>query len=115
MIQIKRVYEPHTPGDGKRFLVDRLWPRGIRKDKLKYDSWLREIAPSTELRKWFTHDPSKWRDFQKRYRAELKQHTDDLKVLIRAAREGNVTLLYGAKDEEHNNAVVLKEVLKKKA
>ncbi len=114
MIRIKRVYEPYASEDGKRFLIDRLWPRGISKVRLRFDEWLRDIAPTTELRKWFGHDPAKWREFQRRYRAELRSHSDEVKILLQAARHGNVTLLYGAKDEEHNDAVVLRQFLEKK-
>ncbi len=115
MIRIKRVYEPYAAEDGQRFFIDRLWPRGISKEEFRFDGWLKEIAPSTELRQWFSHDPAKWAEFRKRYRAELRSHPHALKILIRATRHGNVTLLYSAKDEEHNDAVVLRQVLEKKA
>lgn len=113
MIQIKRVYEPPSPRDGKRFLVERLWPRGIKKKDIDMDAWLKEIAPSTELRRWFGHDPDKWKEFQKRYRAELRAHVDAMTPLRSATRRGNVTLLYSSRDQEHNNAVVLQAYLAK--
>lgn len=111
MIRIKRVYDPPSPDDGQRFLVERLWPRGMKKDALKLDGWLKEIAPSTELRQWFGHDVERWGDFQKRYHAELDSHSEALRPLLEAARQGNVTLLYSARDSEHNSAVVLKTYL----
>lgn len=109
-VKLKRVYEPATPADGKRVLVDRLWPRGVAKAKAGIDLWLKEAAPSTELRKWFAHDPEKWPEFQKRYRAELKGSAA-LATLRELAREGDLTLLYAAKDQEHNEAVVLQRLL----
>lgn len=111
MIQAKRAYLPSDRKDGKRFLVDRLWPRGVKKEKAGLDGWVREIAPSDALRKWFNHDPDKWGEFQKRYRKELSGRVEALKPLLEAARKGKVTLLFAAKDEEHNNAVVLKAYL----
>ncbi|HLI48411.1 MAG TPA: DUF488 domain-containing protein [Chthonomonas sp.] len=112
MIKVKRVYEPEEPDDGKRYLVERLWPRGIKREELHLSGWLKDLAPSTELRQWFGHDPSKWQQFQQRYRAELEQaDAIALKELIAAAKEGNVTLLYSARDTEHNNALVLKSFL----
>ncbi len=107
---LKRVYEPATSADGKRILVDRLWPRGLSKDKAKVDHWLKEVAPSTALRQWFGHDPGKWAEFQTRYRAELKSNPalDELRTL---SAQGNVTLLYAARDQEHNEAVVLQKIL----
>ncbi len=113
MIQTKRVYEPASPRDGKRFLVERLWPRGIKKENLKMDAWLKDVAPSTELRQWFGHDPAKWEEFKQRYRTELRSKANALTPLLYAARRGNMTLLYSARDQEHNNAVVLKEYLEK--
>ncbi len=113
MIQIKRVYQPASPRDGKRFLVERLWPRGIKKENLDMDGWLKDIAPSPELRQWFAHDPAKWKEFQQRYRAELRSHCNDLAPLLSAARRGTVTLLYSARDEEHNSAVLLKNYLER--
>ena len=115
MIKLKRVYEKPERTDGLRILVDRLWPRGLTKQKAALDLWLKEIAPSTELRKWFGHDPEKWAEFRRRYGAELKSHPDELKTLKSRAREGTVTLLYGARDQEHNEAAVLHELLKKKS
>jgi uncharacterized protein YeaO (DUF488 family) len=114
MIRIKRVYEPESSQDGKRYLVDRLWPRGLKKESLHLAGWFKEIAPSNELRKWFGHDPEKWEEFQRRYLGELRKSdssNEDLTALKQAADETDVTLLYGAHDEEHNNAVVLKEFL----
>ncbi len=109
-VMLKRVYEPATSADGKRILVDRLWPRGLSKDKAKVDHWLKEVAPSTALRQWFGHDPEKWAEFQTRYRAELKSNPtlDELRTL---SAQGNVTLLYAARDQEHNEAVVLQKIL----
>lgn len=109
VLKLKRVYEAPQKDDGTRILVDRLWPRGLTKEKAKVDLWLKEIAPRTELRKWFGHDPKKWRSFRGRYQTELKHHTDQLKVLKSKANEGTVTLIYGARDQEHNEALVLKQ------
>nr|WP_236027891.1 DUF488 domain-containing protein [Candidatus Methylacidithermus pantelleriae] len=111
MIRLKRVYEPPAPEDGKRFLVDRLWPRGIKKGALPLDGWLRDVAPSDALRKWFGHDPAKWEEFQRRYFAELEAKHEAWQPLLEAARKGNVTLLFSARDEAHNNAVALKSFL----
>ncbi len=111
MVKLKRIYDAPAPDDGRRVLVDRLWPRGIAKDEARLDDWLKEIAPSDELRKWFGHDPTKWEEFRERYRAELDSHGDLLAGLRDVAKKGTVTLLYAAKDEEHNNAVVLDELL----
>jgi uncharacterized protein YeaO (DUF488 family) len=110
-IQLKRAYEKPERTDGTRILVDRLWPRGLTKEKAGIDLWLKEVAPSTELRKWFRHDPKKWRNFRRRYLTELKQHSAPLQLLKSKAKEGVVTLIYGARSQEHNEAVVLKEVL----
>ncbi len=112
-IKLKRVYEKPVKADGTRILVDRLWPRGLTKAKARLDLWLKEIAPSTELRKWFGHDPKKWKEFRRRYRAELKSHPDEMRVIKSKAREGIVTLLYGARDQEHNEAVVLQQYLER--
>jgi uncharacterized protein YeaO (DUF488 family) len=112
MIKIKRVYDTVDREDGTRFLVDRLWPRGIAKDTLKADSWLKDVAPSTELRKWFGHDPAKWNEFRHRYFSELEANPDAWRPILDAERQGTVTLLYGAKDQIHNNAVALVELLK---
>jgi uncharacterized protein YeaO (DUF488 family) len=111
-ITIKRVYQQPEDQDGKRILVDRLWPRGLTKEKARVDLWLKEIAPSTELRKWFGHDPERWTDFQKRYRAELKKNAETVLILKEEIDRGPVTLLYGAKDKNHNEAVVLQSILK---
>jgi uncharacterized protein YeaO (DUF488 family) len=108
---LKRAYEPPERGDGTRILIDRLWPRGVTKSEAAVDYWFRELAPSTELRKWFGHEVDRWPQFQKRYTAELKRHDDRLDELLRLARKGPITLVYGARDEEHNDAVVLKHVL----
>ena len=112
MIKVKRVYEPIEPDDGSRFLVERLWPRGIKKQDLQMDAWLKELAPSDRLRRWFGHDPAKWQEFRRRYFAELKTK-DSAKQIRSAARQGNVTLLYSARDKEHNNALALKSYLEK--
>ncbi len=111
MIQTKRVYERPARGDGTRFLVERLWPRGIKKEELPMRAWLKEIAPSQELRKWYAHDPSKWREFKRKYFAELNRQPEAWKLVLEAARRGNVTLLYSARDTEHNSAIALKEYL----
>jgi uncharacterized protein YeaO (DUF488 family) len=111
MVRIKRIYDPPAPGDGRRILVDRLWPRGIAKEDARLDEWLKEIAPSDELRKWFGHDPARWEEFRKRYGAELERHGDLMENLRAAAEKGAVTLLFAAKDAERNNAVVLKEMI----
>lgn len=112
-IRIKRVYDPPEPSDGRRILVDRLWPRGLKKEDARLDDWLKELAPSDDLRKWFSHDPGKWDEFRKRYEAELKQNEEAVQRLLALVREGPVTLLFGAADREHNNAVVLKEYLER--
>lgn len=113
IIKLKRVYEKPEPADGTRILVDRLWPRGLSKAKAKLDLWLKEIAPSTELRKWFGHDPNKWRAFRRRYQSELKRQARQVALTKSKARQGAVTLLYAARDQEHNEAVVLKELLER--
>jgi uncharacterized protein YeaO (DUF488 family) len=110
-VQLKRAYEKPERGDGTRILVDRLWPRGLTKDKAAIDLWLKNLGPTTELRKWFAHDPKKWRGFCSRYRTELKQHGDELQLIKRKAKEGTVTLICAARDQEHNEAVVLKQLL----
>jgi uncharacterized protein YeaO (DUF488 family) len=110
-IRLKRAYELATKGDGTRILVDRLWPRGITKAEAAIDRWFRDLAPSGELRKWFGHDPARWQEFRRRYTAELRQHRALLDELRRLASEGRLTLVYGARDEEHNDAVVLQDVL----
>lgn len=111
MVKIKRVYELPSPADGRRILVDRLWPRGLSRERAGIHEWAKEVAPSDRLRRWFGHDPKKWAEFEKRYQEELLQHGTLLEELARRARRQTVTLLYGARDSEHNNAVVLKELL----
>ncbi|MBL8538739.1 MAG: DUF488 domain-containing protein [Betaproteobacteria bacterium] len=113
-IRTKRVYEPASPADGVRFLVERLWPRGLKKESLCIEGWVREVAPSTELRRWFGHDPAKWDEFRRRYHAELEAHPDAWRVLLDAARHGPATLLYSAQDITHNNAIALQEYLAEK-
>lgn len=113
-IRIKRAYEEPAREDGERILVDRLWPRGLTKEKAKVDLWLKDVAPSTELRKWFAHDPAKWAEFQSRYQKELKSNKEQLSLLGQEAAKGTVTLVYGAKDQEHNEAVVLQKLLNPK-
>ncbi len=114
MIRLKRVYDPATADDGIRFLVERLWPRGIKKASLRLDSWLKEAGPSDELRRWFSHDPEKWKEFCCRYYGELNTRPDAWKPLLEAATHGKVTLLYSSHDQEHNNAVALKQYLEEK-
>ncbi len=114
-IKIKRVYEHRETGDGSRILVDRLWPRGLTKEKADIDLWLKEIAPSTELRKWFGHDPEKWERFRGRYETEIRGHEDLLNTLRKKAAKGVITLVYGARDQEHNEARVLKQFLERNA
>ncbi|HLO33754.1 MAG TPA: DUF488 domain-containing protein [Anaerolineales bacterium] len=111
MLKVKRVYERAQAGDGVRFLVDRLWPRGIKKEKLKMKAWLKDVAPSPDLRRWFAHDPLKWQEFQRRYQAELKSNPDAWNPILEAVKSGDVTLLYSARDTEHNSALVLKSFL----
>jgi uncharacterized protein YeaO (DUF488 family) len=114
MLKIKRVYEETSTGDGTRFLVERLWPRGMKKEELKMKAWLKDVAPSPDLRRWYGHDPAKWEEFRRRYEAELKANAEAWKPLLEAARQGNVTLLYSARDTEHNSALVLKSFLEEK-
>jgi len=114
MIQLKRVYEKEEKHDGARFLVERLWPRGLRKSDLKMDGWQKEVGPSDQLRKWFSHDPGKWNDFQHRYFSELEERPEAWQPILRAAERGRVTLLYSSHDQEHNNAVALKHFLEAK-
>jgi uncharacterized protein YeaO (DUF488 family) len=113
MIALKRAYEDAAPEDGVRFLVERLWPRGVKKTDLKIDGWLKEVAPSAELRRWFSHDPAKWEAFEQRYFQELDRHPEAADPIRKAARRGRVTLVYAAHDTEHNNAVALKQYLTK--
>ena len=111
MLALKRVYDKAAPEDGVRFLVERLWPRGIKKTDLRLDAWLKDVAPSAALRRWFSHDPKKWTEFQKRYFAELDSHPEACAPIRRAARHGRVTLVYSSHDTELNNAAALKEYL----
>lgn len=113
MIKLKRVYEPYTGSDGYRVLVDRLWPRGIKKEEAHVNLWLKEIAPTTVLRKWFNHDPEKWAAFQKKYAAELKDSAALQELSEVLKKHKKVSLLYGAKDEQHNHALVIMDLLKK--
>ena len=114
MIQLKRVYDPPGSADGIRFLIERLWPRGMKKTSLRLDAWLKEAGPSHELRKWFSHDPKKWNEFRRRYFRELGHNANALKPILKAARRGRVTLLFSSHDIEHNNAVALKEYMESK-
>ncbi len=111
MFKVKRAYEPPSPEDGERVLVDRLWPRGLKKERAAIQEWARGLAPSPELRRWFGHEPEKWVEFRKRYRSELKEHREELEALARRGARRRITLVYGARDEEHNQAVVLREML----
>ena len=111
MVKIKRVYDPPSHDDGKRILIDRLWPRGLKKEDARIDEWIKELAPSTELRKWFGHDPEKWEGFKKRFFSEIHERQDLIDGIIDAARKGAVTLLYGSKEKRFNNATALKEYL----
>lgn len=110
-VNIKRVYEDKSSDDGYRVLIDRLWPRGVSKEDAHIDEWIKELAPSTELRKWFDHIPERFEEFTKRYKKELEDHKEELDKLKELAKTKKVTLLYAAKDDEHNNAVVIKEML----
>jgi uncharacterized protein YeaO (DUF488 family) len=114
-LRLKRVYQPAAPEDGVRILVDRLWPRGLSKADAAIDHWMKEVAPSTELRRWFGHDARRWPEFRRRYTEELRQNTSELDRIHELARDRTVTLLFGARDEEHNDAIVLREVLRKRA
>ncbi|HKZ83708.1 MAG TPA: DUF488 domain-containing protein [Anaerolineae bacterium] len=114
MIRVKRVYDPPEPGDGARFLVDRLWPRGVKRESLRLDGWLKDAAPSDELRRWFGHDPARWEEFHRRYSVELDGKPEAWRLLVQAARKGTLTLLYTARDTAHNNAVALKEYLERR-
>ncbi len=109
--RIKRVYDPVSNSDGTRLLVERLWPRGVKKTSLEIKAWLKDVAPSTELRKWFSHDPTKWNDFCSRYLAELQANPDAWRPIIEATRHGPVTLIYSSHDTEHNNGVALRDFL----
>ena len=114
MIRTQRAYEPTSTGDSRRYLVDRIWPRGVKREALKLEGWNKEVAPSNELRKWFGHAPERWEVFRSRYWKELDAAPEAWKPLLEAARQGDLTLVYGARDEEHNNAVALKEFLERK-
>lgn len=114
MIQLKRAYEPASRSDGARYLVERLWPRGVKKESLRVEGWLKDVAPSTKLRKWFSHDPVKWPEFRRRYFEELKANPQAWEPLLAAARRGRITLVYSSHDSEHNNAVALKEFLQQR-
>jgi uncharacterized protein YeaO (DUF488 family) len=114
MIKLKRAYEPAVESDGIRYLVERLWPRGVKKTALRIDGWLKDVAPSTTLRQWFNHDPNNWDEFQRRYRRELDANPDALKPILVAARRGTVTLVYSSHDSLHNNAVALKKYVEEK-
>jgi uncharacterized protein YeaO (DUF488 family) len=114
MIKLKRVYEEEAPDDGVRYLVERLWPRGIKKESLRIDAWLKDAGPSSELRKWFNHDPEKWKQFRREYFAELEGAADAWAPIREAARLGTVTLLYSSHDTVHNNAVALKQYIERK-
>jgi len=110
-IRLSRVYDHEPKHRGRTFLVERLWPRGVRRDELKLDGWMKDVAPSTELRQWFNHDPAKWDEFRRRYIAELDANRQAWEPLVDAATRGDVTLLYSSRDREHNNAVVLHDYL----
>lgn len=113
-IWLRRAYDKPTRNDGQRVLVDRIWPRGVSRDDARIDNWVRDLAPSEDLRRWFGHDPQRWDEFQRRYRAELQHHDDQLDELANRIAQGRVTLVYGARDQKHNNAVVLREVLEQR-
>jgi uncharacterized protein YeaO (DUF488 family) len=113
-IDLKRAYDPPAKSDGRRILVDRVWPRGIARDDLQIDAWLKDLAPSTGLRKWFGHDPARWDEFRKRYARELEQRSEAFEELVEKARAGQVTLVFSARDTEHNNAVALREHLERR-
>jgi uncharacterized protein YeaO (DUF488 family) len=115
MIRLKRAYEEPSKDDGFRILVERLWPRGLTKQRAALDVWLKDVSPSPELRKWYGHDPSRWKQFQERYWKELQKKQEPIKLLKQKAREGTVTLVYAARDEEHNSALVLKRFLSRNA
>jgi len=110
-VWLRRAYDPPTRNDGYRVLIDRIWPRGVSRERARLDEWVRELAPSDELRRWFGHDPQRWEEFQRRYRAELELKHDELDRLVSRVAQGRVTLVYGARDEQHNNAAVVRQVL----
>jgi uncharacterized protein YeaO (DUF488 family) len=111
MIAIKRAYDDVEDSDGRRFLVDRLWPRGVRREALQIETWLKDVSPSPDLRKWYGHDVARWPEFRERYTAELEANPEGWQPLLEAARDGTVTLIYGARDTEHNSAAILRDVL----
>jgi uncharacterized protein YeaO (DUF488 family) len=111
MLKTKRIYETSKASDGTQFLVERLWPRGMKKENVKMKAWLKDVAPSDSLRRWYAHDVIKWQEFERRYRAELEANTDSWKPVLEAAQRGDVTLLYSARDKEHNSALVLRSFL----
>jgi uncharacterized protein YeaO (DUF488 family) len=113
-IDVKRAYDPSAKSDGHRILIDRIWPRGVTRNDLRIDAWLKDLAPSTALRKWFGHDPAKWEEFKERYARELAQRSEALENLLEKARAGHITLIFSAKDTQHNNAVALKEQLERR-
>ena len=110
-VKLKRAYDPPTVSDGKRILIDRLWPRGVRKSDAAIHEWMKDIAPTTALRKWFGHDPARWQEFRRRYLSELQQHPDKIDRLRTLARQGPITLVFSAHDEAHNDAIVLRDLL----
>src|ERR1051325_8833150 len=114
MIRVKRVYEPAAATDGTRFLVDRLWPRGLKKEDVKMQRWMKGVSPTNQLRLWFGHDPAKWKEFKRRYFAELDQEPEAWQPLLEAAQKDDITLVFSAHDEDHNNAVALKQYLEKR-
>jgi uncharacterized protein YeaO (DUF488 family) len=112
-IRLKRAYEPVSPADGKRILVERLWPRGVRKEQAALDEWLKDIAPSQELRRWFAHDPAKWVEFERRYLQELEGNPEQVAYLEQIVSQGPVTFVYAARDEQHNSALILKRYIER--
>jgi uncharacterized protein YeaO (DUF488 family) len=110
-IKLKRAYDSPAPTDGRRILIDRLWPRGVTKKAAAIDEWVKVIAPSTVLRKWFGHDPARWQEFRRRYASEVREHAAELRNLRAQARKGPITLIYSAREESHNDAVVLRNIL----
>lgn len=110
-INLKRAYEAPAPDDGTRVLIDRLWPRGVKKTDAAIDEWMKDIAPSTQLRKWFGHDPERWQEFRRRYRSEIREHPEQFDRLRKLAQHGRITLVFSAHDEAHNDAVVLRDLL----
>ncbi len=111
MLKTKRVYEPPSPEDGKRILIDRLWPRGIKKESAAIDDWIKDLAPNSDLRKWFNHEPEKWSEFRKRFFRELDTRDRQVEAIMKLARKGTVTLVYGSREERYNNATALKEYI----